>query len=249
LTEIPEHLLARSKQRRAAISGEGDAPSSTPATTASSTPAPAASDAAPAAAAPAPAPVEKAPEPTPPWVEAAETRKKVPVWVIPVLVAIVPFFIVYALTNDKPTSTTGPLAVGATVYSTKGCSGCHGASGGGASGPAMAGGAVVKTFPDPAEQVAWVAVGSEGWAKAGNDTYGATNKPVNAGAMPAWQDSLSAEELMAVVLHERVVFGGEDFDWNAWDKDFDATLQKYAPDKAEEYRAVLDAWKTTPPTA
>ena len=158
-------------------------------------------------------------------------------------------FIVYALTNDKPTSTTGPLAVGATVYGGKGCSGCHGASGGGGSGPAMAGGEVVKTFPSPAEHVAWVAIGSEGWAKAGNKTYGATNKPVLAGAMPAWQDSLTPDELMAVILHERTVFGAEKFDWTMWDTDFDATLEKYAPDKVAEYRAVLDQWKTTPPTA
>ena len=103
MTEIPEHLLARSRARRAAMGGGGgDTPAptesaATPATT-SSAPAPAA--AAPAPAAPA---VPEAPAPVPPWVEAANERKKIPYWAVPVLALLPVWAVVYMLTLDKPT--------------------------------------------------------------------------------------------------------------------------------------------------
>ena len=56
--------------------------------------------------------------------------------------------------------------------------------------------------------VTWVALGSAGYQAAGIEEY-APGKPVN-GGMPGWMDSLTAEELMTVVLHERTVYGGED---------------------------------------
>jgi len=85
------------------------------------------------------------------------------------------------------------------------CAVCHGATGGGGAGPALAGGAVLETFPEGACQshIEWVMLGSAGFT-----TYGAQNKPV-AGGMPAF-GSLDETELAQVVLYERVEFGLED---------------------------------------
>lgn len=102
------------------------------------------------------------------------------------------------------------FTLGGEVYTAR-CAVCHGANGGGGVGPALAGEAVVATFPAGScstddGQIAWVALGSGGWP---DPTYGATAKPVGgAGVMPAFGDILSEEELGAVVLYERVNFGG-----------------------------------------
>jgi hypothetical protein len=85
------------------------------------------------------------------------------------------------------------------------CAVCHGATGGGGAGPALAGGSVLETFPEGAclSHIEWVTLGSAGFT-----TYGAQNKPV-AGGMPAF-GSLDETELAQVVLYERVQFGLED---------------------------------------
>ena len=85
------------------------------------------------------------------------------------------------------------------------CAVCHGDTGGGGAGPALAGGSVLETFPEGACQshIEWVTLGSAGFT-----TYGAQNKPV-AGGMPA-SGSLDETELAQVVLYERVEFGLED---------------------------------------
>lgn len=87
------------------------------------------------------------------------------------------------------------------------CAVCHGATGAGGVGPALAGGAVLDTFPEGACQshIEWVTLGSAGWP---DDTYGAQNKPVG-GGMPSF-GSLTETELAQVVLYERVALGGED---------------------------------------
>jgi mono/diheme cytochrome c family protein len=204
VTEIPEHLLKRSKERRAAIGGEpagDDAPAAAEAPAAASdAPAPAA----PAAAAPA-VPAEPAPPPPPapvrPEVAAALSRRKIPWWAASVLLALPLWAYVYQGTLEPPPEPeAGVLALGEEVYA--GCAACHGASGGGVSGPALTG--VLETWPDFRDHLAWVAVGSQGWS---GDTYGATDKPKN-GGMPAFAGTLTEEELAQVVLYERVEFGG-----------------------------------------
>jgi len=245
LTEIPEHLLARSKQRRSALTGEGDAgpapvpatteEASTPATTGSAAPAP--------AVAPAP---EPEPEPTPPWVEAARSRKKVPIWAAPVLVALPVFFIVYALTLDEPVDDAGALVVGGEVYAVN-CAGCHGGGGGGGVGPQLSGGAVVENFPLPADLLAWVALGSNGFRDLGFDSYGALDTPI-AGGMPGQEDLLEPEVLMDTLLYVRQQFGGEEFDAELWADSFEETITELVPDRAEEYLAVLEEWTADPPT-
>lgn len=201
MTEIPEHLLKRSKERRAAIGGD-DAPAAEApaAATPATTDAPAAAPV--AAAAATPAPVEEAPKPVPvrPEVAAAQRRKKIPYWAMPVLLGLPVWAYVYTGTLEPPPADAStPFALGQTVYN--GCAACHGDTGGGISGPALDG--VLEVFPDYRDHMMWVRLGSNGWP---GDTYGATDKPVN-GGMPA-HESLTDEELAQVVLYERAAFGG-----------------------------------------
>ncbi|MDP8959876.1 MAG: c-type cytochrome [Actinomycetota bacterium] len=99
------------------------------------------------------------------------------------------------------------LAMGRGLYTSPPglCASCHGAEGGGGVGPAMAGGAVVQTFPSCDTHVEWVILGSSEWP---DPTYGAPEKPVN-GGMPTFRDQLTEEEIRSVVLFERVQFGGQ----------------------------------------
>jgi mono/diheme cytochrome c family protein len=99
------------------------------------------------------------------------------------------------------------LAAGRTVYRT--CAACHGKSGEGGAGPALAG--VMATFPDCEEQIRWISLGSQRWREEVGDTYGATAKPV-AGAMASFAESLSETEIRQVALYERVRFGEADVD-------------------------------------
>jgi mono/diheme cytochrome c family protein len=205
VTEIPEHLLKRSKERRAAIGGEDAADDA-------AAPSSEAVEAAPtAAAAPAPAaPVEVAPPPAPepdrPEVVAAKSRKKVPIWALPVLIALPVWAYVYHGTLEPPPAgEDDPFVLGEAVYA--GCSSCHGANGGGGSGPALDG--VLETFPDPLDHMMWVRIGAPGWQEySGSDTYGADGK-TSTGGMPA-HPALSDEELAEVVLYERTAFGDLD---------------------------------------
>lgn len=141
MTEVPEHLLKRSKDRRTSLDGGTPAADAAPA--AESAPvekATASAAAAPAAVAPA-----AAPEPVPPYVEAAIRRKKIPIWAIPVL-AFLPLWAVMYIGGLSPAASGEPsqLATGATIY-TANCAGCHGAAGGGGVGRPMNEGNLVKT--------------------------------------------------------------------------------------------------------
>ena len=109
--------------------------------------------------------------------------------------------------SEYGSSTVDWFALGGSVYTQ--CTACHGENGEGVSAPAFAGGAVLATFPAGmcADHIEWVTLGSAGWPE---PTYGATNKPVNGGGvMPAFGATLTEEQLAAVVLYERVQFGGE----------------------------------------
>jgi len=103
------------------------------------------------------------------------------------------------------------FSIGEEVYNGSGrCAGCHGEAGDGGTGPAMSGGAVLVTFPSDqcSEHIRWVALGSDNWPEA---TYGANAIVVGSSgaAMPGFEESLTAEELAAVIIYERVAFGGQ----------------------------------------
>jgi mono/diheme cytochrome c family protein len=123
---------------------------------------------------------------------------------MPVLVALPLWAILYGgAFGERAATEQGPVQVGAGVYQSQGCSTCHGASGTGGSGPALD--AVVETFPKFADHVKWV---REGSAPVKGQPYGATGK-VATGGMPGFE-TLSDEEITAVVCHERVTYGGEE---------------------------------------
>ena len=222
MTEVPDYLLKRSKDRRSALGlggddtgGDGgdaaaDAPSASPATATGG-------DGGGGAAPPAgktPVPVAPGidPEPAPrsPQVLAAMRRKRVPMWALPVLLLLPVWAWVYALTLD-PASTGEEtiLDLGAQAYGA--CAACHGADGGGGTGPAFADGAILETFPGIDDHVRWVALGSTGWQAEVGDTYGANETPVggSGNVMPNFAN-LPPEELLAVVIHERAEFSDED---------------------------------------
>ena len=226
MTEVPEHLLARSRERRAALglSGGDVGPSASPATDApagdasagdaSATPAvPAA-----AAAAPVPAPVEEPPRPVPAHVAAALARPKIPKWAVPVLAALPVWAIIYAGTLTVPDAADADpiLSEGRELYEGK-CAGCHGGEGGGGVGRPLDAGEVLLTFPDPAEHIDWVTNGSPEAGTAYGDPAREGGQHVSQdegfSAMPAFgPDSpspLTEEEIIAVVRYEREILSGE----------------------------------------
>ncbi len=220
MTEVPEHLLKRSRDRRAALGlgggGGGEAPA-TPSEPAEGgaevEPAGATAAAAPAAA--APAEVEaKPPEPVPPYVEAALRRKRIPFWAMPV-VGLLPIWIILYAGSLSPADTgeLTQLDLGAEIYAAN-CSTCHGPTGGGGVGRPLSDGEVLKTFPDIAQQLEFVAVGTQGIGA--GTPYGDPNREGGQhtagsfGNMPAFGETLTPEELLAVVRHERETLSGEE---------------------------------------
>ena len=93
-------------------------------------------------------------------------------------------FVILLFTNEKqlaaPVPKTGTPA-GAAIFATR-CASCHGSDGGGGFGPTLAG-VVASRFPNPADQEAVVAGGR--------------------GAMPSFSDSLTPEQIAAVVEYTR----------------------------------------------
>ncbi len=226
MTEIPEHLLKRSRERRSAIGQGGDAadapsdaaaasnaPATTPATTAPAA-APAASGPPARTAAPAPA-APPPPKPDPVYVQAAKQRRKIPFWAMATL-SLMPvwaFMYVRAVT-EPPEVVEGPLGIGAEMYSS--CASCHGADGGGGVGYPFSGGEVLKTFPHIEDQIRYVYYGTEGYNAAGVEIYGNPDREGgahvtgNRGVMPAFGGQLTQYEIVAVVCHERYALGGAD---------------------------------------
>jgi mono/diheme cytochrome c family protein len=224
LTEIPEHLLRRSRERRAALSGaegaEGEAATEQAAAVTAETPAAAAPvlAGAPAPATQAggggstagrgqrPAPAEAEPLPRLP-----PTRPKTPFWILPVLVALPIWGIVYlgAFGNRTKANVNDPVVAGATLF-TNNCATCHGANGEGGVGPQLNGGQVLKVWPKLADHINWVHTGGEPYI---GKTIGAINIPVPANnVMPAFGmdhgGPLTNQQIQDVVCYERVTFGG-----------------------------------------
>ncbi len=224
MTEIPEHLLRRSRERRAAlgIGGDGeaggesdasalpaksDAPARTPATAGAT--AGAGAGTAKAEAGKPPAVIEE-PEVQPAAYIAAPTgphKLPVPIWVMPVLIALPlwAFFFPSAFSNHQKAAVTDPVTLGNQVYHSS-CSTCHGTNGEGGVGPALHGGVSKITFPKEADHIDWVKNGSIGLPKGA--PYGDPNREggqrlASKNDMPGFASSLSPAQIQDVVLYER----------------------------------------------
>jgi mono/diheme cytochrome c family protein len=219
MAQVPEYLLQRSRERRAALGlppsagGEAGAPAA-PAEggeAGAAAPAggvPATTDApVPAAAAPAAAPAVAEPEPEPVYFEPPAARSGIPAWVVPVL-ALLPIWAFAYLGALNPPSSAAPVLTpiqqGAATFA-KNCSPCHGAQGEGGVGPKLAGGEAKLTFPNEADHIAWVQTGS---APHKGQPYGDPNRPggqhiAKSGGMPSFKGTLSDTEIKNVVTFER----------------------------------------------
>ena len=195
MAEVPEHLLQRSRERRAQLEGgPAPEPSASAPVAASAAAPPAESGGIPAPAVAPAAPVVAA-RPPPPRPRPGPNR--VPAWVVPALAALPLWgFLYLGIFGER--GVEAHAVSGAQVYATN-CASCHGATGGGGVGPPLADGAAVQTFPDEAAHLEWVKVGSQPVA---GQPYGATGK-IATGGMPGFGEALSEEEIQAVVTYER----------------------------------------------
>jgi len=96
-----------------------------------------------------------------------------------------------ACAGDVPEVPVGPggtldaeLVLGRDIYERR-CANCHGADGGGGTGPKLADGRVVEQYPDPADQRALILDGRN--------------------AMPSFDGRLTSGEIDAVVRYTREV--------------------------------------------
>ncbi len=213
MSEVPEHLLERSRLARERMTGvAGDAPAA--ASSAAVAAAPAA--AAPAAAA-APVPITIAePDPLSPMAEVAMARSVIPFWVVPVLVFLPIWGLLYVGTLERQPQENPVLSAGGEVYAS--CQGCHGANGQGGQGQVLNGGSVVATFPSFEAQMWWIANGSPdpGTPFGNPDREGGQRESYaySGAAMPA--QALDPVALIEVTYYERIEHGEQDpteLDW------------------------------------
>ena len=226
MTEVPDFLLKRSKDRRAALSGA--APTAEPsaskevAKTVTSSAAPA------LAAEVAPPPP---PKPDPAYVVAAKSRKKIPFWAMATLSLLPVWAFLYLLAvSPVVREESGPMATGAAVYGA--CASCHGANGQGGAGRVLHEGEVLKTFPNIEDMLNFVYTGSQPFVAAGLSVYGdparegGAHAPLsyNGNAMPAqgekWGGGLTDYEVLGVVCHERYAIGGADPKSEQWSSEY-----------------------------
>jgi hypothetical protein len=215
VTEIPEHLLKRSRERRGALSAGGggdggDASGTDPGgSSEGGASVPAVAKAATPAKAAAPTPRIEAPKPLRPEVIAAKNRKKIPFWAMPVLALLPVWGFIYAESMSPPeVRLTGPLAEGETLYSN--CSSCHGDSGGGGVGYQLNEGEVLKSFANVESQVDFISKGNIAFAGkpygTGRHIGGVKGIP---GSMPSWtEQGFTKAQIIAVVCHERFTMQG-----------------------------------------
>ena len=227
MTEIPEHLLKRSKDRKTELQGGGpasEAPSS-------STPAKAESAAPATASAPA-IPAPKPPKVDPPYVVAAKTRRKIPFWAMAGLAALpIWAFLYYVALKPAEQVVAGPLSVGTASYS--GCAGCHGANGAGGAGRPLYQGESLKTFPHIEDMLNFVYNGSAKYVAAGLSIYGDPNREGGAHGLLSYNGNpmpqqgakaggaLSEAEILGVVCHIRYDLSGATSDSEEWGEEYE----------------------------
>ena len=99
--------------------------------------------------------------------------------------AALAFAVVMLFANESGTPYNARGASpGAQVFASS-CAGCHGADGGGGTGPQLAGGAAVKRFPEVADQIRFVTDGS--------------------GSMPSFGGRLTPAQIRDVVEYTRTL--------------------------------------------
>lgn len=101
-------------------------------------------------------------------------------------VAVAALFLSACGGDSEPAGGGGEASLGQDVYEDN-CARCHGPDGEGGVGPQLGDGAVAENFPDIADQIAVIREGRNG--------------------MPAWDDSLTPEEIEAVAVYEREELG------------------------------------------
>ncbi len=233
MTEVPEYLLQRSRERRAelgllddtdadgAATGSADAAASGAAGQLAATSGASADAAAAIAAAKESAKLEvpAEPEPDPQWVLAARRRHRIPIWAMPVLLALPLWGFVYVKLTEPPPEPITALTEGAATYAAR-CASCHvgdgsGSEGGGVGRP-LYNGETLLTFPSLDDDLlTWIKTGSEG-VGVGN-IYGDPNRlggPRIAGEtganMPAFESVLSVNQIYSVARYVREVISGEE---------------------------------------
>jgi len=131
-------------------------------------------------------------------------RSGIPAWMMPVLL-ILPFWaMVYMGAFAEPTTEGGPRT-GPQIYASAGCGACHGPTGGGGVGPRLAGQESKLTFPNPEDMVKWIVEGS---APSRGKSYGDPARPGGprppaSGGMPAFGTQLTPEEITTVTEYVR----------------------------------------------
>jgi mono/diheme cytochrome c family protein len=92
--------------------------------------------------------------------------------------------VVLLFANEPESASTAPTTPGAQIFAAS-CASCHGADGGGGTGPKLAGGAAAKRLPAVDDQIRFVTDGS--------------------GAMPAFGGQLSPTQIREVVEYTRTL--------------------------------------------
>jgi len=239
VTEIPEHLLKRSRDRRAAAGGGEPSGAEAPAggaveRAASTQPVPAA--AAPKAAPAAPPP----PKPDPPYVAAAKSRRRIPFWAMATL-SLLPVwaFLYLRSVTESEEVVEGPIGLGAEVYNQ--CSSCYMPNGQGGAGRPLWQGSVLATFPRIEDMLNFVYAGSQEYVSAGIESFGdpqregGAHAPLayNGAPMPGFGGQLTEYQILAVVCHERYTLSGADPTSEEWAAEYEEWCGPESPKFAE----------------
>ena len=217
MTEVPEYLFERSRERRrdlGLLTGDGSGPDGGGGEV-SSAPVAAATPAVAAPAAAAVAPYIEPPKPLSPAAQAAISREKIPLWMLPVLflLPVWGFTYIQLLEDDAPDVITA-LSRGAQIYGSSGCSGCHGAGGGGGVGYQLNEGEVLLTFPTIDPTLEWIAAGTDDHGL--GNPIGDPNRPGGAhiagerADMPGFAVTLEEADIYAVARFVREQIGDEE---------------------------------------
>lgn len=131
-------------------------------------------------------------------------RSGIPAWMMPVLLVLPFWAIVYMGAFAEPKA-EGGARTGPQIYASAGCASCHGPTGGGGVGPKLTGGEAKLTFPNVEDMIKWV---NEGSSPVRGQPYGDPARPGGqhgpaSGGMPAFASQLSPEEITTVVEYVR----------------------------------------------